>query len=117
MRHRKGNKKLNKPTDQRIALLRNQVLNLITHNRIQTTVTRAKEVKKMAENLITLSTKQTLHARRTALKILPNAAIVSKLFNEIGPKYKEKQGGYTRIFRVGNRKGDSAPIALLELVE
>ena len=117
MRHRKGNKKLGKPTDQRIALLRSLVISLLTHTKIKTTVTRAKEAKKVAEKLITLAVNPTLHSRRIALRILPNADVVKHLFSDIAPKYKERKGGYTRIYKIGARRGDSAPIALLELVD
>jgi large subunit ribosomal protein L17 len=117
MRHRKGNAKLGRPTDQRIALLRGLVLSLITHKRIITTTTRAKEAKRMAEKLITLGKRGDLHARRLALQTLPNKIAVKELFHNISPKFAERNGGYTRIINAGFRKGDAAPIAVLELVD
>lgn len=117
MRHRKGNRKLNKATDQRIALLRNQSLNLFTHKKITTTLTRAQEVQKFSEKLITLTKNKTVHNIREALKVLPNKNVVSLLVNELSPKFKDRSGGYTRIVKLGYRKGDGAPLALLEFVD
>ena len=117
MRHQKGNKKLGKPTDQRIALLKSLTMSLFTYNRIKTTDTRAKEVKKFAEKLITLGKNGDLSARRQALKILPQKDVIKNVFANIAPKYKERNGGYTRIIKVGLRRGDSAPISVIELVE
>lgn len=117
MRHQKGNKKLGKPTDQRIALLRSLVLSLITHKRIQTTDVRAKAAQKVADKLITLAKKGTLHDRRNALKILPNKNVVKELFSNIGPRYINKNGGYTKTIKAGFRKGDAAPLTILELVD
>lgn len=117
MRHRKGNRKLSRPTDQRIALLRGLVKSLFEHSKIQTTDTRAKEARKMAEKLITLSKRGDVHARRLALQTLPNKTVVKELFNNIGKKYDERKGGYTRIIKVGFRKGDGAPVSILELVD
>lgn len=117
MRHARGNKKLNKPTDQRIALLRSLVLSLLTHRKIETLDTRAKEAQKMAEKLITYGKKGTLHDRRLALKVLPNKEAVKTLFNDIAPRYKERNGGYTRIIKTGFRRGDAAGLSILELVD
>ena len=117
MRHLKGNKKLNKPTDQRLAMLKNMVISLFEHKRIQTTDTRAKEAKKLAESLITLGKQGTLHARRRALEIIPHKPTVKELFDNIAAKYSERNGGYTRIVKVGLRRGDGAVKSLLELVE
>ncbi len=117
MRHSKGNKKLNKPTDQRLALLKSLVIALFENSRIKTTDLRAKEAKKIAEKLITLGKNGTLHARRQALKILPNKDIVKSVFSELAPKFKERAGGYTRITKLGFRRGDAATISLLELVD
>ena len=116
MRHRKGIKKLGKPTDQRIALLRSLVIALFENNRIKTTDARAKEAKRMAEKLITLGKSGDVNARRRALQILPNKDSVKVIFNT-APKYKDRNGGYTRIYKLGIRKGDAAKISLLELVE
>ena len=117
MRHQKGNKKLGKPTDQRLALLKSLVISLFTYNRIKTTDTRAKEAKRMAEKVITLGKEGTLHARRQALQIIPQKDVVKNVFSNIAPKYKNRDGGYTRIVKIGPRRGDSAPISILELVE
>lgn len=117
MRHQKGNKKLSKPTDQRLALLKGLVLSLFTHKKIKTTDVRAKEAKRLAEKLITLGKQGTLHARRQALKILPNKDAIKELFSVHAVKYQERNGGYTRVTKLGHRRGDAATISLLELVD
>ncbi|MDA8200013.1 MAG: 50S ribosomal protein L17 [Thermaerobacter sp.] len=109
-------RKLGKPADQRRALLRGLVTSLLRHGRIQTTVPRAKEARVMAEHMITLAKRGDLHARRQALAYVLDPAVVRELFQTIGPRYQERQGGYTRILRVGVRQGDAAPMAILELV-
>ena len=114
MRHKKGNRKLSKPTDQRIALLRSLSLSLITHSKIKTTDVRAKEAQKYVERLVTLAKKGDLHSRRLALKLLPNKDAIASLFNSIAKNYTDKNGGYTRIVKLGFRKGDSTPVSLLE---
>ena len=114
MRHKKGNKKLSKPTDQRIALLRSLSLSLITFSKIKTTDVRAKEAQKYVERLVTLAKKDDLHSRRQALKLLPNKDAIKTLFNSIGKNYASKNGGYTKITKLGFRKGDSSPVSLLE---
>lgn len=116
MRHKKGNRKLSKPTDQRIALLRSLTLSLITHEKIKTTDVRAKETQKYVERIITLAKKGDLHARRQALKLLPNKDAVKKLFDSVSEKYNDRNGGYTRLVKLGFRRGDSSPVSLLELV-
>jgi len=110
------NRKFNMPTDQRIAMLRTLTTQLLEHGRIETTVTRAKEVRSTAEKMITLGKTNTLHTRRQALSYITKEDVVKKLFDEIAPKYAERQGGYTRIMRVGPRRGDAAEMALIELV-
>jgi large subunit ribosomal protein L17 len=115
MRHRKGNAKLGLPTDQRLALIKNGVLSLFENNSIKTTNTRAKQIAKMAEKLITLGKSDSVHSRRMVYKYVPNRTVVKNIFTEIAPKYKEVSGGNTRITKIGNRKGDNAPISLLEL--
>jgi len=117
MRHKKGNKKLNRPTDQRIALLRGLVRALFSFNRIKTTDIRAKEAKKMAEKLITLGKAGSVYSRRLALKILPDKEIVREIFSNIAPKYKERDGGYTRITKLGRRRGDAALLSQIELAD
>lgn len=109
-------RKLGRPTDHRKAMLRNLVTSLLRHERIETTVTRAKETKRMAEKMITLAKRGDLHARRQVLAYVYDEDVVTKLFEEIGPKYKDRNGGYTRVLRVGPRRGDGAEIAILELV-
>ena len=111
-----GNRKLGRPTDQRIAMLRNLVTSLLEHGRIETTVTRAKETRSLAEKMITLGKKDTLHTRRQALSFITKEAVVVKLFTEIAPSYAERNGGYTRIIKTYERRGDAALMSVLELV-
>ncbi len=110
------NRKFNMPTDQRIAMLRTLTTQLLEHGRIETTVTRAKEVRSTAEKMVTLGKTNTLHSRRQALSYITKEDVVKKLFDDIAPKYAERQGGYTRIMRIGPRRGDAAEMALIELV-
>ena len=117
MRHRRGNKKLGKPTDQRIALLRSLAISLVTHERIQTTDVRAKEASRFVQRIITLGKQNTLASRRTAMKLLPNKTCVNKVFNVIAAKYKERNGGYIRLIKTGFRKGDASPLTLMEFVD
>ena len=112
-----GQRKLGMPTDQRRALLRNQVTSFLETGKMTTTVTRAKETRSMAEKMITLGKKGTLAARRQALAYITKEDVVTKLFNEIAPKYAERNGGYTRIYKLGERRGDGAQMAILELVD
>ena len=124
MRHRVGGRKLNRTSAHREAMLRNVVSNLFEHGRISTTVPKAKEARKLAEKCITLAKKAAasddaatkLHYRRQAFKKLHRAEVVKQLFEEVAPRYSDRQGGYTRILRAGYRLGDNAPIALFELV-
>lgn len=112
-----GQRKLGMPTDQRRALLRNQVTSFLENGKMTTTLTRAKETRSMAEKMITLGKKGTLAARRQALAYITKEDVVTKLFNEIAPKYAERNGGYTRIYKLGERRGDAAQMAVLELVD
>ena len=112
-----GTRKLGMPTDQRRALLRNQVTSFLENGKMTTTVTRAKETRSMAEKMITLGKKGTLAARRQALAYITKEDVVTKLFSEIAPKYADRNGGYTRIYRLGERRGDGAQMAILELVD
>ncbi len=116
MRHRQGGRKLNRTTSHRTMMLRNMVTSLLEHERIETTVAKAKEVRRLAERLITLGKRGDLHARRQALSILTNKKVVQKLFNQIAPRFAEKAGGYTHILRTRTRVGDAAPLAIIELV-
>ena len=109
-------RKLGRPTDHRKAMLRNLVTSLLRSERIETTVTRAKETQRMAEKMITLAKRGDLSARRQVLAYIYDEDVVTKLFTEIGPKYAERNGGYTRVLKVGPRRGDGAEIAILELV-
>ncbi len=111
-----GTRKLGRPTDQRRAMLRNLVTSLLENGKIETTVTRAKETRSMAEKMVTLGKQGSLHARRQALAYITKEDVVTKLFDEIAPKYEERQGGYTRIIKKGPRRGDGAEMAILELV-
>ena len=112
-----GTRKLNMPTSQRMAMLRNMVTSFLENGRIETTVTRAKECQALAEKMITLGKKNTLHTRRQALEFITKEDVVTKVFSEIAPKYAERNGGYTRIYKLGPRRGDAAEMAILELVD
>jgi large subunit ribosomal protein L17 len=111
-----GYRKLGLVSAHRGLMLRNQVTSLLKHGKIQTNVTRAKEARRMAEKMITLGKRGDLHARRQALAYLTEETVVKNLFDEIAPKYQERNGGYTRILRLEPRKGDGAEMVLLELV-
>lgn len=112
----KGHRKLGRPTAHRKAMLRNQTTDLLREGRITTTITRAKETRRMAEKMITLGKRGDLHARRQALAYLYDKDVVIKLFDEIAPKYEDRNGGYTRILKLGQRQGDTAEMVFLELV-
>ncbi len=116
MRHRVKGKKLRRPTAQRRALLRNLVTSLLEKERIRTTLAKAKAARPLAEKMITLAKKDTLHSRRLALKFIFKKEAVRKLFEEIGPRFSERPGGYTRIVKLGPRSGDGAEMAMFELV-
>ena len=111
-----GYRKLGRPTDQRKAMLRSLVTSLLKHGKIETTETRAKETRRLAEKMITLAKRGDLHARRQALEFVYEESVVQNLFDNIAPKYAERNGGYTRIFKVGPRRGDAAEVVILELV-
>lgn len=111
-----GTRKLGKPTDQRRAMLRQQVTDLLENGRLETTITRAKEVRPIAEKIITLGKKNTLASRRNALSYITKEEVVTKVFGEIAPGYESRNGGYTRITRIGPRRGDAAEMAVIELV-
>lgn len=116
MRHRKAGKRLGRTSSHRMAMFRNMVTSLFEHERIVTTTEKAKEVRPIAERLITLAKKGDLHARRQALSFIRSKAIVEKLFTDIKDKFLERNGGYTRILQTGVRKGDAASMAIIELV-
>ena len=116
MRHRWSGRKLGRTASHRKALLRTMVTEFFENEKIVTTVPKAKELRSVAEKMITLGKKDSLHARRQALSFIRTKTVVFKLFDEVAPRYADRDGGYTRILRLGNRKGDSAEMAILELV-
>ena len=112
-----GTRKLGKPTAQRMAMLRQQVTDFLDYGKLETTVTRCKEIAPLAEKMITLGKKNTLASRRSAMSFMTREDVVKKLFDETAPKYAERNGGYTRIIRIGGvRRGDAAELAIIELV-
>ncbi len=111
-----GTRKLGRTTAQRTAMLRAMVTFLLEKGKIETTVTRAKEVSSMAEKMITISKENTLANKRLVMKFVTKEDVTKKLFDEIGPKYKDRNGGYTRITKIGPRRGDAAEMAIIELV-
>lgn len=117
MRHRNSNRKLNRTSSHRQAMLRNMANSLLRHEVIKTTLPKAKELRRVAEPLITLSKNATLANRRLAFSRTRDRDIVGKLFNELGPRYLARNGGYLRILKCGFRVGDNAPMALVELVD
>lgn len=112
-----GYRKLGRPTDQRRALLRGIVTEVIKHGKVNTTLFRAKEARKIVDKMITLGKKGDLHARRQALAYIYEPEVVHKLFAEVAPKFTARNGGYTRVLKLGARKGDGAEVAVLELVD
>ena len=116
MRHRIAGRKLSRPTDQRLALFRGQVTDLLRYEKLRTTEAKAKEVRPLAERIITLGKDGSLHSRRRALRFVTDPKVVRKVFEDIGPRYADRHGGYTRIVKLGPRPGDGAPMAQLELV-
>jgi large subunit ribosomal protein L17 len=117
MRHRHGLRKLNKTSSHRLAMLRNMTNSLFQHEIIKTTLPKAKELRRVAEPLITLGKEPTLANKRLAFNRMRDRDMVLKLFAELGPRYKERKGGYLRILKFGFRNGDNAPMALVELVD
>ena len=111
-----GSRKLGRPSDHRRAMMRAMVTFLLEKGSIETTLTRAKEVRSMTEKMITMAKRNTLHSKRQAHAFVTKEDVVKKLFDEVAPKYKERPGGYTRITRVGPRRGDAAEMAIIELV-
>jgi len=111
-----GTRKLGKPTAQRRAMLRQMVTDFLDNEKMETTVTRCKEIAPLAEKMITLGKKNTLASRRQALTFITREDVVTKVFSETAPKYAERNGGYTRITRIGPRRGDAAEMAVIEMV-
>ena len=116
MRHRVAGRKLSRHTRHRELMFRNMLVSLLQHERIRTTLAKGKELRSWADRIITLGKKGTLHARRRAFALLRDKTTVKKLFDEIAPKVKDRPGGYTRVFKLGWRQGDAAPLSLVELV-
>ena len=117
MRHRQGLRKLNRTSAHRLAMLRNMCVSLLQHEAIKTTVPKAKELRRAVEPLITLAKDPPVANRRLAFDRLRDRDVVTKLFNELGPRYQTRPGGYTRILKMGFRVGDNAPLAFVELVD
>jgi large subunit ribosomal protein L17 len=117
MNHRKSGRKLGRSVSHRKALFRNMVTSLLEHEQIRTTDAKAKELRGIAERMITLGKRGTLHARRQALETIRSKEVTSKLFSELADRYRERPGGYTRVLKLGERPGDAAPMAIIELVD
>ena len=117
MRHKKQGRQLRRTSEQRLALLRSLAMSLIEHGAIETTEAKAKELRPFVERLITKAKNGTLHSRRLAARHVQKRATADKLFQEVGPKFAKRAGGYTRILKTGHRKGDGAEMARIELVE
>ena len=117
MRHGMANRKLGRTSSHRNAMFRNQLASLIESERIITTLPKAKELRPIAEKLITLAKNDSVHARRQAARSIPDDALIAKLFDTLGPRFSTRPGGYTRIMKLGARRGDAAEMAILELVE
>lgn len=117
MRHNKSGRTLGRKPDHRQHMMRNMVTSFLQNEKITTTVTRAKELRKLAEKMITLGKRGDLHSRRQALRVIRDPQVVARLFEMIAPRFADRPGGYTRILRLENRLGDNAPMAIIELVE
>jgi large subunit ribosomal protein L17 len=116
MRHQKSGRKLNRSSSHRWALMRNLITSLLRDEKIKTTDAKAKELRRWADRVITLGKQGSLHARRQVLAIVQDKAVVRKLFDTLGPRFKDRPGGYTRIVKIGIRRGDAAPLSVIELV-
>ncbi len=116
MRHLKKGRKLNRSSSHRLALMRNLVTSLLRHDRIETTDAKAKELRRWADWMIGLGKQGSLHARRQALAVIQDKAVVAKLFDSLGPRFKDRAGGYTHAVKIGLRRGDNAPLSLVEVI-
>jgi large subunit ribosomal protein L17 len=116
MRHQKSGRKLNRSASHRWALMRNLITSLLRDEKIRTTDAKAKELRRWADRVITLGKQGSLHARRQVLGIVQDKAVVRKLFDTLAPRFKDRPGGYTRIIKIGIRRGDAAPLSIIELV-
>jgi len=117
MRHRKKGRELSRTSSHKRAMLRNMATSLIQHERIRTTEAKAKELRPVVEKLITIGGTDDVHSRRRARRMIQDRAVLQKLFDEVGPRFRERPGGYTRILKLGARKGDGAELAIIELTE
>ena len=117
MRHRARSRKLGRTSAHRLAMYRNMVTSLLDHGRIETTDSKAKEVRRIADRMITLGKRGGLHARRRALRVIRQRKVAEKVFAELAERYRDRPGGYTRVLKVRNRVGDAAPMSIVELVE
>lgn len=117
MRHNKSGRRLGRNSSHRLAMMRNLVTSLLEHEKITTTDCRAKELRKVAEKMITLGKRGDIHARRQALRVVRDRKVVAKLFERLAPRYQDRPGGYTRIIKLANRLGDNASQSIIELVE
>ncbi len=117
MRHRKKGRALSRTSSHRKAMLRNMATSLLVHERIRTTEAKAKELRPVVEKLITLGRTDDVHSRRRARRMIEDRAALQKLFDDIGPRFRERPGGYTRILKLGTRKGDGAEVAIIELTD
>ncbi len=117
MRHRKSGRKLGRSSSHRKALFRNMVTSLLEHERIQTTDAKAKELRGIADKMITLGKRGDLHARRQALSVIRDKRVTAKVFSELAERYRDRPGGYTRVIKAGHRSGDAAPVSIIELVD
>ncbi|RMH11968.1 MAG: 50S ribosomal protein L17 [Gemmatimonadetes bacterium] len=117
MRHRKKGRNFSRTASHRRAMLRNMATSLFRHGRIETTTAKAKELRPYAERLITLAKRGDLHARRLAARKIQDREVLGRLFEDLGPRFAERPGGYTRVLKLGHRKGDAADMALIELVD
>ena len=116
MRHNMGGRKLSRPTDHRLAMIRNQITDLLRYEKVRTTEAKARELRREAEKVITLAKTNDVHHRRLALTKVYDPRVVTKLFDELGPRIADRPGGYTRMVKLMPRKGDGAPMAMVELV-
>ena len=117
MRHKVSGRKFGRETGHRNLMLKNLVASLVKHERINTTQAKAKEIRSLAERVITYGTKGTVHHRRLAFKVLKNRDLVKKVFDEIAPRFETTEGGYTRVLKNGYRRGDCAPMAIIEIIQ
>lgn len=117
MRHNKSGRRLSRKTSHRDAMFRNMVTSLLSHEKITTTDAKAKEIRSVAEKMITLGKRGDLHSIRLAASYIREKSVVNKLFTNIAPRFKERAGGYTRIIKLGGRNGDAAPLSMIQLVE